>query len=60
MPYVRSNWEGLTQFNGGGKFEAGQVHSLTEVKLGRPTKAGPRGCFLHGMYTDKYINILMI
>ena len=48
MPYLRSNWEGLTQFNGGNKFELGQVHSLNEVKLARPLQAGPRGCFLHG------------
>jgi len=48
MPYVRSNWEGLTGFNGGGKFEAGHVHSLTEVHLQRPGQSGPRGCFLHG------------
>lgn len=51
MPYVRSNWEGLTAFNGGGKFEAGHAHSLTEVKLHRPGASGPRGCFLHGAYS---------
>lgn len=60
MPYVRSNWEGLTKFNGGHKFEVGHVHSFNEVKLARPLQAGPKGCFLHGTSTIVRVEALWL
>lgn len=48
MPYLRANWEGLHERNGGGKFPLNQLHSVDGVKLQRASRGGPRTCFLHG------------
>lgn len=48
MPYLRANWEGLNDRNGGGKFALNQVHSVDGVRLQRASRGGPRTCFVHG------------
>jgi hypothetical protein len=48
MPYIRSNWEGIDERNGGGKFPMDQVASVDNARLQKSARGGARTCFVHG------------